>query len=91
MTGLELKALRQEMHFDKRSLALLLSVPYRTLQDRESGKRGIPEEFAEKMREAHRKDREFMAGIVTRVDEEINRQFPMGIPSEISPQDESWQ
>ena len=92
MTGPELKALRQEMHMDMRSMSLILDkMPYRTYQDYEYGKRGIPESVAERVREAHRKDREFMAGIVARVDEEINRQFPMGIPSEISLQDESWQ
>lgn len=92
MTGPELKALREEMHLDLKSMALVLDkMPYRTYQDYEYGKRGIPEDVSKKVFEAHRKDREFMAGMAARIDAEISRQFPLGIPSEISPQDEAWQ
>ena len=83
MTSDELKALREEMHLDKRSMALILEVPYRTYQDREYGKRGIPNDFAEKVIEAHRKDRAFMASIADRIDADLAKQYPGGfIPSE---------
>lgn len=53
MTAAELKTLRLDIRFDKVSLGLNLGVPYRTLQDYESGARGIPVTFAEKMRAEH--------------------------------------
>lgn len=83
MTAAELKAMRLEMKFDKASLALTLSVPYRTLQDYESGARGISDSFADKMRAAHAKDRAFMAGLPDRVEQELQRTFPHGIPSAV--------
>jgi len=87
MTAEELLKLRKEMHFDKASLALILNVPYRTLQNYEAGIRKIPAEFAKRMRAAHAHDREQAAQMGARIDRELSIMYPMGIPSEIENND----
>lgn len=80
----ELKALRLEMRFDLVSMAAILDkMPYRTYQDYEYGARPVPEEVLEKARAAAARDKEIMAQIVRDVAADIERRFPMGIPSDV--------
>jgi len=69
MSAAELKRLRREMKFAPRDMCAILSLPRRTYQDYESGRRGIPEKIAAQIRKAYRQDREFIAGIAGRVDQ----------------------
>ncbi len=80
MSAEELVRLREEMHLDMVSMAAILvspkypkGMPYRTLQDYAAGKRGIPKDVADLVRQKHNQDREFMAGIGTRVDNELRK------------------
>lgn len=68
MSGPELKRLRREMKFAPREMCVILGLKRRTYQDYEANKRGIPSALAERIREIHRRDREFIAGIGDRVD-----------------------
>jgi predicted transcriptional regulator len=68
----ELKYMRLKMGLDLASMAAVLSMPYRTYQDYEYGKREIPERVALKAEQAYEKDREFMAGIAARVDARVD-------------------
>ena len=80
----ELKALRLAMRFDLRSMAAILDqMPYRTYQDYEYGKRPVPVKVLEKARAAAVRDKEVMAKIVRDVAADIERRFPLGIPSDV--------
>lgn len=69
LTGGELRRMRREMKFAPRDMCAVLNLPRRTYQDYEAGKRSIPAALAERIRELHRQDREWMAGISGRVDQ----------------------
>jgi hypothetical protein len=91
MTPEELKGLRLEMRYDLASLSYLLVIPYRTLQDYEAGKRGIPASFAEKMKAAHKADRDYMRRAARRLDKEFTRMYPRGfLPEKINNHDEDF-
>jgi hypothetical protein len=79
MSGAELKRLRREMKYRPCDMWLTLGLPRRTYQDYEAGLRGIPQEVAAAVREAHRRDREFVANLPTRIGAILDRDFPDGI------------
>lgn len=84
MSARKLKDIRVEVGFDKRSMARALDgMPYRTYQDYEYGRRGIPAEVAEAARELHRRDRQFMRQLRRQMAADLDRLFPAGIPSAI--------
>lgn len=82
MTGEELKAIRQEMGFGLGDMSIAFSMPYRTYQDYEYGDRKIPEAFAVKVTEYHRRDRELQSRTMKKVIADIERRYPFGIPAE---------
>lgn len=84
MTPETMKRLRLEMGYDLVSLGQLLEVPYRTLQDREAGKRSIPASFAAALIAAHKADRRYMNNLGKRLDADFDRLYPHGIMSEIN-------
>lgn len=90
MTAAELKALRLEIRFDKVSLGLNLGVPYRTLQDYESGARRIPATFAEKMRAEYARQMADKAERCRLMELELNQMYPYGIRSEINIRDDDY-
>lgn len=67
MTANELKSTRTAMSLDLRSMAVVLKLPYRTYQDYEYGKRGIPDDVATRAAVALQKDRQFMTRLTTRL------------------------
>jgi len=69
MTGGELTRIRKEMKFEPRHMYRTLNIPRRTYQDYEADKRGIPVKLALRIREMHKRDREWVAGIGDRVDQ----------------------
>lgn len=79
MSGTELKRLRQEMKYQPRDMYLTLGLARRTYQDYEAGRRGIPQDVAAAVRKAHKRDREFMANLPTRIGAILDRDFPDGI------------
>jgi len=79
MSADELKRLRREMRIGVCDMYRLLGLPRRTYQDYEAGKRGIPQDVADKAREAHRRDREFMAALSARICASLDQQFPGGV------------
>ncbi|MFH1027336.1 MAG: helix-turn-helix transcriptional regulator [Pseudomonadota bacterium] len=79
MSAAELKRLRREMKYRPCDMYQALGLPRRTYQDYESGQRGIPQEVADAVRETHRRDREFMANLPTRIGAVLDRDFPDGI------------
>lgn len=79
-----MKAIRLAMRFDMRSMAAILEkMPYRTYQDYEYDQRKVPEEVLVMARAAAVRDRELVAQIVRDVTADIERQFPLGIRSEL--------
>jgi hypothetical protein len=79
--ALALEDIRRGMRFDKRGMAQVLGMPYRTYQDYAYGRRSVPERVLVLAQEAARRDREIMAAIARDVEQEIARSFPQGIPS----------
>lgn len=79
MAGEELRQLRREMKYGVADMYRILGLPRRTYQDYEAGKRGIPQRVAVAARAAHRRDREFMAGLPGRIHACLDRQFPGGM------------
>lgn len=80
----KLRRIRMAMGYDKRAMARALDgMPYRTYQDYEYGRRGIPQEVAKAVEELRRCDRDFMKHLRRRLAAEAARRFPVGIPSEI--------
>lgn len=85
MTGDELKRIRLAMGYAPRDMYRSLALPRRSYQDYEAGKRGIPADVADKARQLHRRDREFMARLSDRIADRIDRDFPNGIQSAVEP------
>lgn len=71
------------MHYDMTSMAAVLGWPYRTYQDRELGNRGIPDYAAKQVLEAQQREREVLAEIMQKINLDIDKRYPLGIPSEI--------
>jgi hypothetical protein len=69
-----LRWIRLQMLFEPRDMRAAIVPPgtkpmsRRTYQDYEAGKRGIPADLAARIREMHKRDREFMATIGDRID-----------------------
>lgn len=69
MCGKMLRWLRQDMRFEPRDMRAVLGIrSRRTYEDYEACKRGIPAKLATRIREQHKRDREFINGIGDRVD-----------------------
>lgn len=82
MTHEELAAITNEfVGREKKLMAQELGLPYRTFQDYLYGKRRIPEAVANAALALIADDRAFMAGIPSRVDEELLRTHPLGLMS----------
>lgn len=74
-----MKRLRREMKYRPCDMWATLGLPRRTYQDYEAGRRGIPQEVAEAARAAHRRDRDFIANLPTRIGAILDRDYPDGI------------
>lgn len=83
MSAAELIRLREEMRLQPVHMYRnVLNIPRRTYQDYETGRRSIPEDIATRIREAHRKDREFMTNLPGRIHASLDNEYPGGmIPS----------
>lgn len=81
--ALELEAIRVAMKLDKVCMALALGVAYRTYQDYAGGQRPVPEKVLVKARAEEIRQRELMQRIVVKVQAAIDRQYPLGIPSDL--------
>lgn len=69
MCGKMLRWLRRDMKFEPRDMRAVLGIrSRRTYEDYEAGKRGIPAKLAARIRQQHKRDREFINGIGDRVD-----------------------
>lgn len=71
MTAKQLKALRSRIKFDMRSLAACLSLPLSTYQRYEDGSAAVPPAVSQAAQELEARDRQFMAGIASRVDSKL--------------------
>jgi len=83
MTPAELDRIRIEMGCKWVDREILLQVKRRTLQGYASGKRGIPKEFADKVRAAARHDKKSTRRAINKALRQIDRDHPAGIRSEI--------
>lgn len=88
MTAAELKTLRREMGLNLRSMSFSLDMPYRTYQDYEYARRSIPQEVAISVRELYKRDRQWMADFKRRLNADLDRTYPNGIPSAPAPNEE---
>lgn len=82
MTPAELDSIRIEMGCKWVDLEILLQVKHRTLQGYSSGKRGIPEDFAGKVRAAARHVKQSTSRAISKALAQIDRDHPQGIRSE---------
>jgi DNA-binding transcriptional regulator YiaG len=74
-----LKNIREEIGFAPRDMYRTLGIPWRTYQDYEAGKRGIPDDVASAVLVELKWNREFMTGLPCRVDRDLEREFPGGV------------
>ena len=72
------------MRFDKRGMAQILGLPYRTYQDYAYGARTVPPAVIALAKEKQRADKALMRSIVKNLERTLDRQYPGGIPSEIT-------
>ena len=82
MTREELRSIRRDMHYSMADFGVLLGIPKTTLQRYEDGSAAIPDELAQKVVVAQRKDRDFMESVRVETREWVNRMFPHGIPAD---------
>lgn len=79
-----LKDERLAMRFSMAEMAGILRIPKATYQGYETGRRAMPPEIIERLREWRKQDRIFMAGLPARVDAHLQMEgFGSGIPSDI--------
>ena len=83
-----LRGLRKGVGFSLRDLAAVTGTPYRTVQDYEYGKRGIPATFAATVIHELERDMVIRAELYRDMELRINREWPDGIPSEPESDDE---
>lgn len=84
MTHTELQELQQLIKFDSPSLAACLGIPYQTFRNYYYGVNKIPANIERKALEIKQVNLTFMQELPARVDERVDREFPRGIPSEVS-------
>lgn len=82
MTKEEMKQLRNDMRFGLVDLAAVTKIPYRTLQDYEAGKRSIPPHVAELLRKEAAKEKRIKKWFYKKMERDIAKEFPNGIPFE---------
>lgn len=86
MTDEDLREIQRKIKFNAPSMALCLGIKYRTYRNYYYGMNRIPEHIAVKVLDLEQKNNEFIAGIPARVDYHVNKQFPNGLMSEVSPE-----
>lgn len=79
----EMRKLRNEMMFSLKDLSVVLQIPYRTLQDYEYGKRGIPPYFAELIIVEAANMRMLREVLYQNIDQRVAEEYPHGFPSEV--------
>ena len=84
MTNTELRKLRQGIKFDMRSTALCLGIPVSTYQRYEDGSAKVPDSIASAALALEEFERECDAIREAETEDLLRREFPGGIPSEVS-------
>lgn len=84
MDSMQFRTLRESMRFSLVELSVVISIPYRTLQDYEYGKRRIPGRVADLMQKEFRRERRIMQQILAGIDKRIEQEFPNGFASEVT-------
>lgn len=83
MTHTELQAIEQEINFDHISMALCLGLAYRTFQNYYYGINKIPADVERKVLELLQINKTFASEAPARIDAEINKRHPFGVPNEV--------
>lgn len=84
VSGAELRAFRQEfLRFSLADTSRLLRLPVRTLEDYEAERRPVPPVVAVAICLLREKQERVTRGIIEKLNREVDRHFPSGIPSEV--------
>lgn len=84
----EMKQILESMRFGLVDLAAVTKIPYRTLQDYLAGKRSIPQHVAKQLRNEAAKEKRIKEWLYKKMERDIAKEFPNGISSETSKEDE---
>lgn len=79
----QLEEIRTAMRFDKRGMAQILGLPYRTYQDYAYGDRPVPVSVLVMAKEKQKADKALIRSIKKNLERTLDRQYPQGIPSEV--------
>lgn len=77
-----IRQMRLAMKLSFGEAAEFCGVPKATYQRYDEGTARVPPEVTEKMTAAWKRDRTWMSGMVKRIEADIDRRFPRGIPSQ---------
>jgi DNA-binding transcriptional regulator YiaG len=89
VSGRELRAFRENyLKFSLADTSRLLRIPVRTLEDYEADRRKVPAVVAVAIWLLQEKQERVTAGIIERLNRELDRHFPTGILSEAEPEEE---
>jgi transcriptional regulator with XRE-family HTH domain len=81
----ELKLIRLQMKFSMETMAEDLGIKSKsTYQGYESGRRKCPQRIIEAARISLEKDKQFWNGLPKSIDDNVKKQFPNGLISEVS-------
>ena len=83
MNSMQFRTLRESMRFSLVELSVVISIPYRTLQDYEYGKRRIPGRVADLMQKEYKRERRIMNQILRGIEKRIDQELPAGFASEV--------
>lgn len=75
------------MRFTLKELSVVTGIPYRTLQDYEYGKRGIPGRVAVLMRDEAARCKRIRQQIMAGIDRRVQQEFPSKFMSEVEADD----
>lgn len=88
VSGDQLRAFREGfLGFSLADTARLLRTPKRTLEDYEAGRRKVPGVVAVAVWLLREREERVTAAIIDDLNREIDRAFPLGIPSECAEED----
>ena len=78
----EFRNMRELMRFSLVELSSVISIPYRTLQDYEYGKRKIPRAVSERMIAELKREQKIMQQVLASIEKRIDRELPERFMSE---------
>jgi len=82
MKAEELRAIQDDLKFDAPTIAILLCIPYNTYRNYIYGENAIPEDFAKRVLDLQKREKQLDERRLSDYDEFLNKSFPHGFLSE---------